>query len=84
MAARWWTRGVELADPDTGRLWEQDTLQLVYSVTEGATTTAAHLLVQRGVLNRDAPVAKYWLEPEFAANGKADIPVRRLFSHQTG
>ncbi|NEB67435.1 beta-lactamase family protein, partial [Streptomyces fulvissimus] len=30
----------------------------------------------------NAPVAKYW--PEFAANGKADIPVRWLLSHQAG
>ncbi|MFH8496682.1 serine hydrolase domain-containing protein [Streptomyces coeruleorubidus] len=71
-----------IADPDTGRPWERDTLQLVYSATKGATATAAHLLAQRGVLDLDAPVAKYW--PEFAANGKADIPVRWLLSHQAG
>ncbi|MFC3577805.1 serine hydrolase domain-containing protein [Streptomyces yaanensis] len=71
-----------VADPDTGRPWTRDTLQLVYSATKGATATAAHLLAQRGALDLDAPVAKYW--PEFAANGKADIPVRRLLSHQAG
>ncbi|MFG2861713.1 serine hydrolase domain-containing protein [Streptomyces sioyaensis] len=71
-----------IADPDTGRPWQRDTLQLVYSATKGATATAAHLLAQRGVLELDAPVAKYW--PEFAANGKAEIPVRWLLSHQAG
>ncbi|MFC7308448.1 serine hydrolase domain-containing protein [Streptomyces monticola] len=71
-----------VADPDTGRPWQRDTLQLVYSATKGATASAAHLLVQRGELDLDAPVAKYW--PEFAANGKADIPVRWLLSHQAG
>lgn len=71
-----------VADPDTGRPWERDTLQLVYSVTKGATATAVHLLVQRGALDLDAPVAEYW--PEFAANGKAEIPVRWLLSHQAG
>ncbi|MEU0368814.1 serine hydrolase domain-containing protein [Streptomyces sp. NPDC006283] len=70
------------ADPDTGRPWKRDTLQLVYSATKGATATAAHLLAQRGALDLDAPVATYW--PEFAANGKAEIPVRRLLSHQAG
>lgn len=70
------------ADPDTGRPWTRDTLQLVYSATKGATATAAHLLAQRGALDLDAPVATYW--PEFAANGKADIPVRWLLSHQAG
>ncbi|MGW0824204.1 serine hydrolase domain-containing protein [Streptomyces sp. NPDC002845] len=70
------------ADPDTGRPWARDTLQLVYSATKGATATVAHLLAQRGLLDLDAPVAKYW--PEFAANGKAEIPVRWLLSHQAG
>ncbi|MGW2258359.1 serine hydrolase domain-containing protein [Streptomyces sp. NPDC001780] len=71
-----------VADVDTGRPWTRDTLQLVYSATKGATATAAHMLVERGMLDLDAPVAKYW--PEFAANGKADIPVRWLLSHQAG
>ncbi|GEC07172.1 esterase [Streptomyces spinoverrucosus] len=71
-----------VADPETGRPWTRDTLQLVYSATKGATTTAAHMLAERGALDLDAPVAKYW--PEFAANGKADIPVRWLLSHQAG
>ncbi|MEF9884452.1 serine hydrolase domain-containing protein [Streptomyces sp. P9-A4] len=71
-----------VADVDTGRPWTRDTLQLVYSATKGATATAAHMLAERGMLDLDAPVAKYW--PEFAANGKADIPVRWLLSHQAG
>ncbi|MFI1964617.1 serine hydrolase domain-containing protein [Streptomyces pathocidini] len=71
-----------VADPETGRPWTRDTLQLVYSATKGATTTAAHMLAERGALDLDAPVAKYW--PEFAANGKADISVRWLLSHQAG
>ncbi|MFJ3898173.1 serine hydrolase domain-containing protein [Streptomyces sp. NPDC090083] len=71
-----------VSDPETGRPWTRDTLQLVYSATKGATATAAHMLAERGALDLDAPVAKYW--PEFAANGKADIPVRWLLSHQAG
>jgi CubicO group peptidase (beta-lactamase class C family) len=71
-----------VADPDAGRPWARDTLQLVYSATKGATATAAHLLAQRGALDLDAPVAEYW--PEFAANGKAEIPVRWLLSHRAG
>ncbi|MEU4200842.1 serine hydrolase domain-containing protein [Streptomyces sp. NPDC026294] len=71
-----------VADPTIGRPWAQNTLQLVYSATKGATATVAHMLVQRGELDMDAPVAKYW--PEFAANGKADMPVRWLLSHRAG
>jgi len=71
-----------LADAGTGRPWTRDTLQLVYSATKAATATCAHLLVQRGELDLDKPAAYYW--PEFAAQGKADIPVRWLLSHRAG
>lgn len=71
-----------VADPETGRPWQRDTLQLVYSATKGVTATLAHLLAQRGQLDLDAPVATYW--PEFAAGGKADIPVRWLLAHRAG
>ncbi|PZF91889.1 serine hydrolase domain-containing protein, partial [Micromonospora endophytica] len=71
-----------VADPDTGRPWREDTLQVVYSTTKSATAACAHLLSQRGELDLDAPVAAYW--PEFAAAGKEGIPVRWLLSHQAG
>ncbi len=71
-----------VADPGTGRLWERDTLQVVFSTTKGVTAACAHLLAQRGELDLDAPVADYW--PEFAANGKERIPVRWLLTHQAG
>jgi CubicO group peptidase (beta-lactamase class C family) len=58
------------------------TLQLVASCTKGALAICAHLLVQRGELDLDAPVARYW--PEFAAAGKESLPVRYLLSHQAG
>jgi CubicO group peptidase (beta-lactamase class C family) len=65
-----------------GRAYRADTLQLVFSTTKGATALAAHLLAERGELDLDAPVARYW--PEFAAAGKAALPVRFLLSHQAG
>lgn len=71
-----------VADPATGRAYEADTLQLVFSSTKGVVAAAAHLLAQRGQLDLDAPVATYW--PEFAQAGKADLPVRWLLSHRAG
>lgn len=71
-----------VADVETGRPWVEDSLVLVFSSTKGATAICAHLLAQRGELDLDAPVARYW--PEFAAAGKQDIPVRWLLSHQVG
>jgi CubicO group peptidase (beta-lactamase class C family) len=63
-----------VADRTTGRAWERDTLQVVMSTTKGVVAGCVHLLAQRGELDLDAPVAKYW--PEFAAAGKEEIPVR--------
>lgn len=71
-----------VADRDSGRPWTGDTLQLVYSVTKAMTSACAHLLVQRGELDLDAPVCEYW--PEFAAQGKDRVPVRWLLSHRAG
>ena len=71
-----------LADVERNHPWAQDSLQLVFSSTKGPTAVCALLLVQRGDLDLDAPVAKYW--PEFAAAGKENIPVRWLLSHQVG
>ncbi len=62
--------------------WQQDTLVVVHSVTKGFVSLAVHLLVQRGLLDFDAPVADYW--PEFAQHGKAAITFRQLISHQAG
>jgi CubicO group peptidase (beta-lactamase class C family) len=71
-----------LADPSRGLPWASDTIVLVYSMTKGMSAVCANLLIERGLLDPDAPVATYW--PEFAANGKADIPVRWVLSHQAG
>lgn len=60
----------------------EDTLQLVFSTTKGATAICANLLAQRGELDVDAPVSTYW--PEFKAAGKGDIPVRWLLCHKAG
>jgi CubicO group peptidase (beta-lactamase class C family) len=70
------------ADPARTRPWQADTLTNVWSTTKAMTSVAAHILVDRGELDPDAPVARYW--PEFAAAGKADIPVRWIMSHQSG
>src|SRR6266536_3273371 len=62
--------------------WSEDTITNVWSSTKTVTSLAALMLVDRGELDIDAPVARYW--PEFAANGKQDIQVRHLMSHSSG
>jgi CubicO group peptidase (beta-lactamase class C family) len=71
-----------IADTATGRLWEEDTMAVVFSATKGMAATCLHMLADRGLLDFDEPVARYW--PEFAANGKAGITVAMALSHQAG
>ena len=70
------------ADIEGTRPWEKDTIVNVYSTTKTMTALTALLLADRGELDFDAPVAKYW--PEFAASGKADVKVSHLMSHSAG
>ncbi|MBL8770419.1 MAG: beta-lactamase family protein [Phenylobacterium sp.] len=70
------------ADPARTRPWTRDTIVNVYSTTKTMTALTALLLADRGELDFDAPVAKYW--PEFAANGKAGVKVSHLMSHSAG
>jgi CubicO group peptidase (beta-lactamase class C family) len=70
------------ADLTAGRPWDEDTVQIVFSATKGITAACVHLLVERRALDLDEPVAAFW--PEFAAQGKAAIPLRWVLSHQAG
>ncbi|MGW4523579.1 serine hydrolase domain-containing protein [Amycolatopsis sp. NPDC004378] len=68
--------------PDRTTPWQPGTLANVWSTTKGMTAICAHKLVDAGELDVDVPVAKYW--PEFAAAGKAEVPVRWLLTHRSG
>ena len=69
---------------DEGRTvpWSEQTITNVWSSTKTVTSLAALMLVDRGQLDVDAPVARYW--PEFAAQGKQDVLVRHVMSHASG
>jgi CubicO group peptidase (beta-lactamase class C family) len=62
--------------------WARDTIVTVASVSKGIAALCAAMLVDRGMLDYDAPVTKYW--PEFGANGKEGITVGHVLSHQAG
>lgn len=62
--------------------WRQDTLINVYSTTKTMSCLSLLVLAGRGLVDVDAPVAKYW--PEFAQNGKGNVLVRHLLSHTAG
>jgi CubicO group peptidase (beta-lactamase class C family) len=66
----------------TGEPWEEDTMVLVYSTTKGLAAMTLALAHSRGWLDYEERVCTYW--PEFAQNGKENITVRQLLSHQAG
>ena len=70
------------ADPTEGVPWERDTIAHVYSVSKPLAAACALLLVERGALDLDAPVARYW--PEYAQAGKEGTLVRHVLAQQSG
>jgi CubicO group peptidase (beta-lactamase class C family) len=71
-----------LADPAGARAVDARTLFWASSTAKGVTATCAHLLAERGRLEYDAPVSRYW--PAFAANGKGAVTVAQVLSHTAG
>lgn len=70
------------ADARSGRPWEKETIQVIFSGTKALTALCMLMLVDRGKLDHKAPVASYW--PEFAAHGKSQITVAECLSHRAG
>jgi CubicO group peptidase (beta-lactamase class C family) len=66
-------------DPARTAAWREDTIVGMASVVKGMMAFCLHLLADRGLLDYDQPVARYW--PEFAENGKERITVRQAISH---
>jgi CubicO group peptidase (beta-lactamase class C family) len=64
------------------RPWQRDTIVNNFSTTKTMTALCALVLADRGELDLDAPVAKYW--PEFAAEGKRSVLVQHLLAHTSG
>jgi CubicO group peptidase (beta-lactamase class C family) len=70
------------ADAQRTRPWQRDTIVNLYSVGKAVSAICALRLVDLGLLDLDAPVARYW--PEFARANKDRLLVRYLFTHQAG
>lgn len=69
-------------DKDTGEPWQADTMVLVHSTTKGIAGLAMAIAHSRGLFDYEERVATYW--PEFAQQGKENVTVRQLLSHQAG
>ena len=69
-------------DKNKTKPWQKDNLVTVYSTTKGVAAFCIALAMEKGLLNYEEKVSTYW--PEFASNGKEDITVGMLMSHQAG
>jgi CubicO group peptidase (beta-lactamase class C family) len=70
------------ADQARTRPWRPDTIVNAWSTTKTVTSLAVLMLADRGLVDLDAPVSRYW--PEFAASGKEGVLVRQVMSHSSG
>lgn len=66
------------ADPGHTRPWQDDTLVMPYSVTKPFAAMCVLLLVDRGLVDLDAPMQRYW--PQLQAKAS----VRDVLSHRAG
>jgi CubicO group peptidase (beta-lactamase class C family) len=84
----WWrgTKVIDIwggtADAGTGRPWEAGTKSLIFSGSKGIVAITLLVLVDRGVIDLDTPVAHYW--PEFGAHGKDRITLRQVMTYTAG
>tara|TARA_Y100001970_G_scaffold41789_1_gene51904 strand:- start:13113 stop:14240 length:1128 start_codon:yes stop_codon:yes gene_type:complete len=70
------------SDKDKKIFWAEDSLSTVWSTTKGVTAICVALAVEEGLLDYEEKVTTYW--PEFGNNGKENITVGMLLSHQAG
>lgn len=70
------------ADRESHQRWKNETLATIFSTTKGIAAILAAKLVDQGVLDYKKLVSHYW--PEFGFNGKENVTVEMLLSHQAG
>lgn len=69
-------------DGQGSRPWREDSVVNVWSTTKAVNALCFALLVDRGACAYDDPVSRWW--PEFAAQGKGEVTIAMLLSHQAG
>jgi len=71
-----------LADQQAAKPVESDTMFVLYSSTKPLAAACLYILWERGTLGWDDLVSGHW--PEFAQNGKEQITIRHILTHQGG
>jgi CubicO group peptidase (beta-lactamase class C family) len=70
------------ADRACRRAWERDTIVNMMSVSKAIAGICIYMLVDRGLVDPEEPVARYW--PEFAAAGKEELALKYVLDHRAG
>jgi CubicO group peptidase (beta-lactamase class C family) len=65
-----------------GASWSRDTISIVFSATKGASALCAHMAADRGLLDFNAPVTRYW--PAFGQAGKEGALTSMMLDHSVG
>jgi CubicO group peptidase (beta-lactamase class C family) len=65
-----------------GQAWDADTVCVIASGTKGVVAVAVLVCAERGLLDLDTPIARYW--PEFASGGKEMVSVGDALAHLAG
>lgn len=65
-----------------GRPVTSETLFFSFSTAKGVAALIAHLLVGKGLIGYDTPVAEVW--PEFGVHGKESATLRHVLTHTVG
>jgi len=63
-------------------LWNENTLVLFFSASKGITAMTSAVAISNSLFTYNDKIVKYW--PSFACNGKENITVSQMLSHQAG
>ncbi|MGN6771507.1 MAG: serine hydrolase domain-containing protein [Rhizobiaceae bacterium] len=69
-------------DKERTKPWNDDTIVIMNSLAKSMCALSVHMLMDRGLVDFDAPVSRYW--PEFAQAGKEKVLIRHVLSHTCG
>ncbi|OZB18066.1 MAG: esterase [Hyphomonas sp. 34-62-18] len=70
------------ADRAKERVWDETTIVPIYSASKGISALVLAMAVETLPAGYETPVADVW--PEFAAEGKGEVTIGQIVSHQAG
>ena len=70
------------SSPEKDKVWKENTLVNVFSTTKGLAGTCLLKLIEKKLVDLEAPVSKYW--PEFNQFSKEGITIEHILCHRAG